>query len=348
MSLPKFFGLDIGNHSIKAIRLSGDTNNLVLEGYAYGSTPNGILLSESEENQKKLATAIKEIVSSSSLAGIKKVVFAVPESHVYPRLMTLPYVDEKSLENAVNWEIRKYLTTPIEEVNIGTIMIGEKTKNDVRVADVLVIAVKNAYLERYMKVLDMAGLEPIAAETESIATVRALAPLTAGITSSYLVVDFGSNSTDVCVAFKDKLIYSDSIAYGSDSITKAISQSFSMDAIKAEEYKKTYGVDINHFQGKLAGVITPVLDLILMDVRKSLEYFRREFSEIAPSKVFITGDAANMPGLKDYIISKLRIDVELANAWKTVKVSETDNQVLNKNSSAYTVAIGLAKKTDIF
>lgn len=347
MSLPKFFGIDIGNHSIKAIKLAGDGGKLRLDGYAYGSTPNGILLSESDESQQKLAASIRSIISSSNLASVKKVVFAVPESHVYRRLMTLPYVDDESLENAVFWEIKKYLTTPVEEVTLGTIVIGEKMKNDTRVADILVIAVANVYLERYMKVLEMAGLEPIAAETEGIATVRALNELTANITSSYLVVDFGSSSTDVSVAFKDKLIYSDSIAYGSDSITKAISQSFSMDILKAEEYKKTYGMDVSHFEGKLASVITPVVDLILMDVRKSLEYFKREFSEIAPSKIFITGDAANMPGLQDYVRNKLRIDVEIANAWQTIQVSEGDAQILNKNSSAYTVAIGLAKKTDL-
>jgi type IV pilus assembly protein PilM len=347
MSLPKFFGIDIGNHSIKAIRLVTEGNSLKLEGYAYGATPNGILLSESDESQQKLADSIRDIIRASNLSSIKKVVFAVPESHVYRRLMTLPYVDDESLENAVFWEIKKYLTTPVDEVTLGTIVIGEKMKNETRVADILVIAVKNAYLERYMKVLEMAGLEPVAAETEGIATVRAMSPITNQVTSSYLIVDFGSSSTDVSVAFKDKLIYSDSIAYGSDSITKAISQSFSMDVLKAEEYKKTYGMDVAHFEGKLASVITPVIDLILMDVRKSLEYFKREFSEIAPSKIFITGAAANMPGLLEYVKTKLRIDVELANAWQPIHVAERDAQILKSNSSAYTVAIGLAKKTDI-
>jgi type IV pilus assembly protein PilM len=347
MSLPKFFGLDIGNHSIKVIRLAGSADNPKLLGYAYGSTPNGILLSESEDNQRRLADAIRDIVKSSNLGGIKQVVFAVPESHVYRRLMTLPYVDDESLEKSVYWELKKWLSNPIDEVTLGTIIIGEKMQNEVKVVDVLAIAVKNAYLDRYMKVIEMAGLEPIAAETEGIAMVRAIYPLAKDVTSSYLIVDFGSGSTDVSVAFKDKLIYSDSISYGSDSITKAVSQTFSMDLIKAEEYKKTYGMDASHFGGKLTNVITPVVDLILADVRKSLEYFRREFSEIAPSKVFITGEAANMPGLLKYVSEKLQITVEIANAWDTVLVPSKDAAFLKKNASAYTVAIGLAKKEDI-
>lgn len=348
MSLPKFFGLDIGNHSIKAIRLSSSHDMPKLLGYAYGSTPSGILLSDSEENQERLAAAIHDIIKSSNLSSVKKVVFSVPEIHVYRRLMTLPFVDEETLRNSVYWELKKWLPTPIDEVTIDQIVIGEKMQNDTRVADVLAIAVKNDHLDRYIKVLEMAGLDPIAAETQAISTVRAISPSAQDITSSYLIVDFGSSSTDVSVAFKDNLIYSDSIAYGADSITRAISQTFSMDLIKAEEYKKTYGMDPNNFQGKLAAVVNPIIDLILEDVRKSLEYFRREFSEIAPSKIFITGAAANMPGLKDYLQNKLQISVELANPWEKVEVPNRDASFLKKNASAYSIAIGLARKEDIY
>jgi len=346
MVLPKFFGLDIGNHSIKAIRLSDASDNPKLVGFAYGSTPMGVLVSENEESQQRLATAIKDIISSSNLANIKQVVFAVPESHVVRRLMTLPYVDDKSLDTSVAFEMKKWLSSPLDDVRVGKVIVGEKMQNDAKVVDVLGIAVKIAYLDRYIRILEMAGLEPIAAETEGIATVRSIFPSAKDIPSSYLIVDFGSGSTDVSVAFKDKLIYSDSIPYGSDSITKAISQSFSMDMIKAEEYKKTYGIDPTHFNGKLSGVIAPVADLILSDVKKSLEYFRREYSEIAPSKIFLTGDAANMPGLPKYVADKLQIVVEVANAWNSILVPERDIQFLKKNASAYTVAIGLAKKND--
>lgn len=346
MSLPKFFGIDIGNHSIKAIRLSDSGDKPKLVGFAYGSTPMGILVSESDEAQQKLANAIKDIIHSSNLAGVKQVVFAVPESHVVRRLMTLPYVDDASLETSVAFEMKKWLSSPLDDVRIGKVVVGEKIQSGAKVVDVLGIAVKISYLDRYMKVLEMAGLEPIAAETEAIATVRSIAPLAKGNATSYLIVDFGSGSTDVCVAYKDKLIYSDSIPYGSDSVTKAISQSFSMDMIKAEEYKKTYGIDSAQFNGKLASVISPVMDLILSDVRKSLEYFRREFSEIAPSKIYITGDAGNMPGLVKYVAEKLQIPVELANAWSSVIVPDKDMNFLKRNASAYTVAIGLGKKSD--
>lgn len=346
MSLPKFFGLDIGNHSIKAIRLDGSANNIKLVGAAYGTTPSGILSSESEDSQKRLASSIRDIIKSSPLAGVKKVVFAVPEVHVYRRLMTLPFFDEESLEKSIYWEIKKYLPTSVDEVALEKIIIGEKVQNDARVVDVLGIAVKNSFLDRYIKVIELAGFEPVAAETEAVATVRAIAPLATDLTSSYIIVDFGSGSTDVSVAFKEKLIYSDSITYGSDSITKAIAQNFSMDLMKAEEYKKTYGIEASHFQGKLAGVISTVVDLILTEVRRSIEYFKREFSEIAPIKIFITGEAAMMPGLQMYMQQKLQIPVEVANAWKAVRVSQKDAASLGKNVSAYTVAIGLARKSD--
>lgn len=347
MALPKFFGLDIGNHSIKAIRLSEDPEVPKLLGFAYGSMPFGAIASENEESQRIIAKSIKEIISASNLANIKQVVFAVSESHVVKRLMTLPYIDDKSLDTSVTYEMKKWVSSTLDDLRINKVVIGEKIQDGARVVDVLGIAAKVDYLDRYIRILEMAGLEPIAAENEGISIVRAIYPLAKSITSSYLIVDFGFASTDVCVGYKDKLMYSDSIPYGSYSITKAISQTFSMDMIKAEEYKKTYGVDPIHFNGKLSNVIAPVVDIILSDVRKTLEYFRREYSEIPPSKIFITGDGAVMPGLAKYVADKLKVEVDVANPWSGILVPQKDMQFISRNSSAYTVAIGLAKKRDI-
>ncbi len=349
MGLPKFFGIDIGNHSIKAVSLADiDTPNPKLTGYAYGSTPIGVFDSDNEEALQVLAKSIREIIQSSNLAGMRNVVFAVPERHVYRRLLVrIPYVDDNSLDTAVLFEMKKWLNSPLNDMRVDKIIVGVRYEDPVKVADVLGIAVKVSVLDRYLKVLEMAGLEPIAAETEAIATVRSLIGNIAESQYSYMIVDFGSGSTDVSVGFRGKLIYSDSIPYGSDSVTKAIAQTFSMDLVKAEEYKKTYGIDPSNFNGKLANAIAPVMDMIMDDIRKIMEYFRREFSEIAPNKVFIVGDASNMPGLVPYMRGKLNTEVEIANPWATIRVNERDMAFFRRNASAYTVSIGLARKTDI-
>ncbi|BDQ04680.1 MAG: pilus assembly protein PilM [Candidatus Dojkabacteria bacterium] len=349
MGLPRFFGIDIGNHSIKAISLADtDTNSPRLVGYAYGSTPVGLFNSDNEEALHLLAKSIKEIIQSSSLNGINRVVFAVPESHVYRRLLVrIPYVDEHSLDTAVLFEMKKWLNSQLDDIRVDKSVIGVRYEDPVKVADVLGIAVKVSVLDKYLKVLELAGFEPIAAETEAIATVRSLTGSFADSPYSYMIVDFGSGSTDVSVGLNGKLIYSDSIPYGSDSVTKAIAQTFSMDFVKAEEYKKTYGIDPSNFNGKLANAIVPVMDMIMGDIRKIIEYFRREFMQIAPNKVFIVGDAANMPGLVPYMHDKLNVDIEIANPWATIRVAERDLAFLRRNASTYSVSIGLAKKTDI-
>lgn len=344
----KFFGLDVGNHSIKALMLGGNPGRYKVLGYAYGSTPSGIPFAEDEASQRNLASSIKDIIGSSNLSKVKGCVAAVPESHVFKRLLTnLPYIDEQSLGNTVMWEVKKYITTPLEDMTVDYIPIGEKTKDGMKVIDVLAVAIKNSFIERYVKILQMAGLNPMAIETEGIASVRALYPTVIDQGSSYFIVDFGSGSTDVCFAYNDKLVYSDSIAYGSDSITKAIAQTFGMDMVKAEEYKKTYGVDPQHFDGKLVNAINPVLDMILLDVRRSLEYFKKEFLEIAPKTILVTGEAAKMPGLMQYIQNKLQISVLQANPWQNIEVSENDKGFLMSYSSGFTVSIGLAMKQDI-
>lgn len=347
MALP-YFGLDIGNHSIKAIRLDSTDLNTRLAGYAYGSTPAGVLSVQDEESFKRLAKAIKDILNSSNLASVKQVIFAVPESHVIRQLMHLPYMNDEELENSVIFEMKKWINTPIEQMRIDKVVIGEKIVDGQRIIDVLGVAVRIDYLDRYVELLSSIGLEPIAAETEGIATVRAIYPQATDLTSTYLIVDVGSQSTDVSMAFKYNLLYSDSIPYGSDSVTKAISQTFSLDLIKAEAYKKTYGMVRGNFGGKLADVIEPVIDVILNDVRRLIDFFRTEYSEIPPQRIYLTGEASNMPGFLEYCKEKLQLDVVIADPWTNIVIDSSDAAFLKKNPSAYTVAIGLARKSDIF
>lgn len=346
--MANYFGLDIGNHSIKAIRVSDPNSPRPhLVGYAYGKTPGSIINVDDEVGQKTLSQSIRNIISSSNLAGIKQVVFAIPEAHVSKRFMTLPYASEEEIETAVTFEMKKWIPYPLDDARINKIIVGEKFQDGVRVVDVLGIAVRISYLDRYIETLEIAGLEPIAAETEGVSVVRTISRHINNSNFSYVVIDFGSVSTDVTVAFKDKLIYSDSIPYGSDSITKAVMQTFNIDYTRAEEYKKTYGIDPVNLNGRLANVIIPVLDLILDDVRKIIEYFKREISEIAPSKIFLTGETTRMPGLSEYVMQKLQINVEPINNLYFLGGNPNDLNLIKQNCPGFVVALGLALKTDI-
>ena len=343
--MENFFGLDIGNHTIKVAQLTGqDKEKPVLKAFASAITPFGVMASENEEHKKKLSNAIGEVLKAADI-GTKRAVIALPEAPIFSRLATLPYVEGDKFEEAVYWEAKRYVPGSLKEVEIEPLPIAVREVNGKKVIDVLIVAAPNTLIDRYLDIAERAGLEPIAMETEGIATARAIMRGQSEQTIA-VVLDWGSTTTDMSVANKNGLVYSTSISIGSDTVSRAISQSFQLEWKQAEEYKKTYGLESQHFEGKVAQVIRPVIDSILMEAKRAIEYFAKEYPNIKVNRVVCVGDAARLPGLIPYSAKFLGVEVQIGDPWQGIDKKKEFETVLAKGAPGFTVAVGLALKND--
>src|SRR5690606_15838390 len=147
----------------------------------------------------------------------------------FTQLITVPKVEDEKLEELIHWEAKKYVPIPIDEVRVDWVYLGERVISGQINTDIFLIAAPNNLVERYIKVLQFAGFEPIGIETESIATTRALWwPVQMNIggnlqvdSPSVMTLDFGANSTDLSVVQRGSLLFSQSLVTGSDALTEA-------------------------------------------------------------------------------------------------------------------------------
>lgn len=340
-----YFGLDIGNHTIKVVAISDPSSGQPeLVAFASAATPFGVLNSENEDHKTRLSSTIAEVVKAAGIRT-KKAVVAIPETSIFSRLCTVPYAEGQKFEEAVYWEAKRYVPGSLKDVQVEPLPIAVKEVNGQKMIDVLIVAAPNVLIDKYLKIVESAGLDALAMETEGIATARAVMRTQTEQTVA-IILDWGSTTTDVSVANKNGLVYSSSISIGSDTITRAISQTFQLEWRQAEEYKKTYGIEQGHFDGKIAAVAKPVVDSILMEVRRAMEYFKTEFTNIPINRVIFVGDAALLPGLLPYSANFLGIEVQIGTPWQGIRIKDKYASVLAKGAPAYTVAVGLALKTD--
>jgi type IV pilus assembly protein PilM len=224
MSLPDFFGLDIGNHSIKVCQIKwGGNKKPSLVAIGSSDTTRGIIGSESEEHQKELA---RNIIAAKKDAGISvdKLVVGLPEARIFSQLITTPKVEDKKIEELIHWEAKKYIPIPIDEVIVDWIYLGERYVNQQPNLDFFIIAAPKVLIDLYKEVMQMAKLEVIGIETEAIATTRALWwPLQmSGVkvdslnVDSVMILDFGAKSTDLSVVQNGSLLFSQSLVTGSE------------------------------------------------------------------------------------------------------------------------------------
>lgn len=346
MKLPEFFGLDIGNHSIKAAQIEHKGEGKAkLTHIGYLETPVGILSLEDETTKNELADKIKQIRESSGITT-RKVVAALPEASIFTRIILLPDVAEKDMEESVYYEAKQYLPTPVSEVQLDYIPISKVTLEGRKLVRALLVAAPKVVAQKYIDVVEMAGLELIALETETIATARAIT-FKKAFEEGALLLDFGSAGTDMSVVKGRNLIFSQSLGTGSDALTKAIAADFGLDYQQAEQYKRTYGLLPDQADGKIAKALSPVMQIVINEINKTLNYFRAHLQESTPKKIFIVGDGAKLPGLGSFLTQNLGIETTITDPVSELSISSgIKSEVEQLSTVGFTVAVGLSLKQE--
>jgi len=340
--LPDHVGIDFGTHSVKAVELKNifaETPELVNLGSQI--TPKGVINSEDKLDQKKLADVLKKLYDSSGIKN-KNTVMALPEFSVFTRFLEFPGVKKEELKDAVYFEAKQYIPMPLEEVQLSYVPIGfNQEKNAPRV---LLVAAPLKIIDIYINIATLAGLELVAIETESVAMGRAMYKATKK--KNLVMLDFGANSTDMSILSDGYLVFSQSIAIGSDSLTQSIINKFNFEYPRAEEFKRNYGVVENVLEGKIYNVISPIVESIMVEVRRGVEFYKNKTLSASPTDFILNGDGALLPGLPEYVSKSLGVTATVAMPWNSIKVDNKLKDIIAKSGPSYSVAIGLALKDE--
>ena len=209
---------------------------------------------------------------------------------------------------------------------------------------VLVVAAPRKIIDIYINIAMMAGLELIAIETESTAMGRAMYRSTGK--KDLVILDFGANTTDMSILTEGYLVFSQSIAIGSDSLTQAVINKFNFNFQRAEEFKRNYGVTENILEGKIYEVLSPILESIMVEVRRGIEFYKSKTMSSAPKDFLLNGDGALLPGLSEYVSKSLLVNATLAQPWNNIVVNNKFKDIIAKSGASYSVSIGLALKDE--
>jgi type IV pilus assembly protein PilM len=337
--LPDHVGIDFGNYSVKAVELQNIKATPSLLAFGGQSIPAGVLNSEDKGNQKKLAEALKTLYKSAGFRN-RKVVLAIPESAVFTRYIDLPGLKENELETAVYFKAKQYIPIPIEDVQMSYIVLGfDEAKNSY---NILLVAAPRKTIDIYLNIASQAGLETLAIEAESIAIGRSMYKAT-GI-KHMVVLDFGSKTTDMSIVYDGKMIFSQSVAIGSDSMTQALVNQFGFEYAQAEQYKRNYGVTPNILENKIHNTLKPILDAMLVEVQRGVEFYKTTTLRPAPKDFFLSGEGALLPGLPEFIQNSFNINARVADPWNNIQIPKKLEPFVVKNRPNFSVALGLALK----
>lgn len=334
-----FFGLDIGTSQIKVAQIKrvGETSELT----AAGMTPivgKGIL-SDSTQDQETLAQLLEKFLSSLQITT-PNCVSALSESQIFTRVIQMPVLNDRELASAIRYEAEQHLPVPTTEVNMVWQVLTRpaEVSPDSRM-DVLLIAAPKILVDKHFKILTLAGLKPIALETEILAMTRSLV----ATSSTTLLISIGAYTTDICIVRDGTLRSTRAISTGGESFTRAIVEELGFDRTQAEEYKKNYGLAEDQLEGKIASILKPVFEVILGEIKKAISAYESKSKEKINTAI-LSGGGAALPGIIEYLAEELDMEVQTGDPWAKLKISANIQKLILTERLYFAVATGLALK----
>ncbi len=336
-----YFGLDIGSSSIKATKVSlMGTKAYMVEANGLVMNPAGSVDFMNPEVCAKIGPAIKQLLSEAKIKE-KRVVVSVAESRVYSRILTMPQMSEAELASAIKWEAEQFVPIPVSEVELDFSILEQQIagESDKKMLVYLVAAPKT-YLQALVDFLTSLGLEPIAVESEMVAVSRALTYGANANTS--LVLHMGAMSSVLAIVDGTSLSFSYVTESGGVAMTRALAQSLSLPLPQAEEYKRTYGLDISQLEGKVRAGLLIILDQIVNEMRKAMEYHLSS-RKSRVTRIVLSGGGAYLPQFSGYLSEVFGgIEVVVGDPFAVAKAGRGVS--LPREKASFAVSVGLAQR----
>lgn len=308
-------GIDLGTTSIKIAKVSGKKVELL----AIAGNPMGKVIMETERDRDAFAEAIKRMLTENKISE-RRFRVVVPESAVYSRVISLPVLTDAELASAIKWEAEQYVPVPLEDVELSWEVVdrpakrtgGEKMR-------VYLAAADKKLVNGLVAVFTEIGLEPDRIEPELIPTARAVA-LERNFQGATLVCAMGASSIGMGVFEHDQLLFVYKSSSGGLAMTRAVMAGLQLTQPQAEEYKRTYGVQANVLEGKLIVAMKPVLDGLVMELKRAISFYMQTFPGGQMGRIILTGGTAMMPGLVEWLSAQVGVEVAIGDPFEGLTV----------------------------
>ncbi len=368
-----YLGIDIGNSALKVVELENVKGRPKLLTYGYLEQSNEILTSNTKEAKDKIISGLEHIQKESRTTS-RNVVAALPSYTVFTSIIHLPEMPKKELVAAVQWEAKKFVPMPLEEMILDWKILedtkvdstfsanaagqnaaqqqeapaqaeGEspkiKTKGK-KILKILLTAAPKDLVSRYLEIFKEAKMNLVSLETESFALERALI---GNDKSPIMLIDVGAVATTISVVVDSVPLINRSIDIGGHTITKAIANSLNLDVARAEQFKKDFG--LTEQAGAAAGQVPKRIEFMVSSIINEIKYVLNLYQSQGQGnieKIVLAGGSAWLPNITQYLSQVLGVKVFIGDPWARVMYPLEMKPVLQQLGSRLAVAVGLAMR----
>ena len=328
---------------MRIVQLSGSGQKCwTLQKYAYIPIDQRLTSDSSDLGRKRFGEAILGAVDQAGIKT-KNLALGLPASKTFTSIVETETLPEKELRKTFKYELDQYVPMALNDAKADYIIMGP-SPNDPSKTEILVSSVAKEYVESTMEMIEKTGLNIIAMEPEPLAMARALN--TPGAIDATMAVDFGENSSDIVIMFKDQPRLVRSIPGGFSVLAKAVTNGLNIREDQARQFILKFGLDPNQVEGQVLRILSTHLENFASELGKSIRFFQTKYIGGKVGGIVLSGYAGVIPLFSEFIEGKVNIPTVKGNPWQFVRTTEEQQRILAPVASEFAVAIGLSERSN--
>lgn len=328
----------MGASSIKMVELEKRGNKIELVTYGYSENLKETVGDGWTKNPDYVIKVIDKIYKKME-ASTAMAVATLPAFSVFSSIITLNNVDKGGLAAAVEWEAKKFIPLPLEEMILDWKIINNKKEDDKNNTTILLTGSSKKLVKRYVNIFRKTLVNLINLEPETFALIRALI---GEDKSTIMLMEVGAVNTDIFVVKEGIPVLSRSLDIGGRTISRSIAASLNISLERAEQFKRDLGVVGSQSSNDviprtIANAISPMVE----EVKYLINFFQNKNNEKV-EKIILCGGSAMLPNLTSLLSEKLNLNVIVGDPWARISYRPELKPILTEIGPGFTVAIGAA------
>ncbi|MGO9689629.1 MAG: type IV pilus assembly protein PilM [Syntrophobacteraceae bacterium] len=326
-------GIDIGAGGIKVARIR--------HGHQPKLTAAAIVEFPPTATSVSVTADLRQLRSEQKIGG-RNIVTQMAGKDLTIRSLSLPKMPLTELNEAVRWEAKRHISYSLDAAFVEYLITGEKREGAVDKYDIMMVATEESRIREQLVPFDEAGINVTAVDANVLALRNVLFSRGESVSTDTLVIDIGAGKMEINIFKGGILRFSRCLETGGADITRLIADFLNIGIQDAEAIKRTMNVMTPSDQDKAASAVAGRLDAFLMEIRRSVEYYKTTFREKGVDRAVLTGGAGLMKGLPEYFSRALELPVELCDPFAVLAPGDSTAEGYRSLAPCFSTAVGLA------
>lgn len=361
-------GMDIDRGAIKAAQVTKGGGDYTLQHVGYRRLPPGTIVEGEVADHDLLASEIEEFWSSHDFKG-NSVVIGISNQKVVARLLDFPRMDPEDLESAIGFEAQDHIPMPIDEAVLDHVVLGPQEEGS-DIDRILIVAAQRDMVSRFTSAVRTAGIRPVGVDVKALSLMRSTLPETVFDEGATLLLDVGTEITNLAVSQGGSPTMTRFIIGGSDQFVQTIAEVAGIEQEDADKHLMNPNLRIGDYpedetleleaedteENEPDDDLDPALmfdirrgledsvQVMAEDVQRSVEYHYSQPGALEVSRVFVSGEGALVKGLDGYVGELLGIPAQKSAPLQKLAAnrSNVSDQQLQFMEPVLAIALGLA------